>query len=206
MIYQGMDPLLKDWIQVGSWAAAIIGGLIAAGVGIFQLRANRKQREIELRWNRARLAGELYDKMFATSKEALLMLDYYRDNKAFAAIPGADKTVGLNDILAALDTANRTDKSIYIRERLDELFYIFERIENAVEDDLVVFCDVKYPSEYYAGILAKHKDEYTAYLHEVGYERVPRFLNRFEKWRDDNKLAGECRPPNAKAGLADKSQ
>ena len=178
-----MDPVLKDWIQVGAWAAAIVGGLIAAGVGIVQLRANRKQREIELRWNRARLGYELFDKLFATSKEALLILDYAEDNKVFAAIPGDDKTVGVNDILTALNTTSRTEKSIYIRERLDELFYIFERIENAIDNELVIFDDVRYPSEYYAGILARHKDQYATYLAEVGYKRVPRFLDRFSRWR-----------------------
>ena len=184
MVDQGMNPLLKDWIQVGSWAVAIAGGLVAAFVTIFQLKANRKQREIELRWNRAKLGHELFDHMFTTARETLLMLDYYGDNKAFPAIPGEKKTVGLNDILTALDTTDRSEKSIYIRERLDDLFYIFERIEHSIENELVTFDDIMYPSEYYAAILARHKKEFAAYLDKVGYKRVPRFLNRFPKWRD----------------------
>jgi uncharacterized protein HemX len=72
MTDQGMNPFLKDCIQVGSWAVAIIGGLIAAGVAIYQQRANRKQREIELRWNQAKLGRELFDQMFNTSGQALM--------------------------------------------------------------------------------------------------------------------------------------
>ena len=184
MTDQGMNPLLKDCIQVGSWAVAIIGGLIAAGVALYQQRANRKQREIELRWNQAKLGRELFDQMFNTSGQALVMLDYYEENRAFAAIPGGDKTVGLKDILTALDNASRADKSIYIRERLDELFYHFERIENSIVNELVTFDDVICPSEYYAEILAKEKKVYAAYLKQAGYKRVPQFLDRFSQWRD----------------------
>jgi hypothetical protein len=114
----------------------------------------------------------------------LMMLDYYEDNRAFAGIPGEDKTVGLEYILTALDNASRTGKSIYIRERLDELFYHFERIENSIVNELVTFDDVICPSEYYAEILAKEKKAYAAYLKQAGYKRTPQFLDRFPQWKD----------------------
>jgi hypothetical protein len=187
MTEQGMNPLLKDWIQVVSWAVAIVGGLIAAFVAIYQLRANRRQREIELRWNQAKIGRELFDKMLDTSREALLMLDYYEDNnRIFPAIPGEDKTVGLKDILTALDLENvsRAEKSIYIRDHLEKLFYNFEINETYIENKLVTFGDVICPSEYYVEIMAKQKKAYASYLKQAGYKRVPHFLDRFKTWKD----------------------
>jgi hypothetical protein len=120
------------------------------------------------------------------SGEALLMLDYYEDNRVFPAIPGEDKTVGLKDILTALDleSVSSAGKSIYIRDHLEKLFYNFEINETYIENKLVTFGDVMCPSEYCVEIMAKLKKAFASSLKQAGYIRVPHFLDRFEKWRE----------------------
>jgi hypothetical protein len=184
---QGMDPLVKDWIQVISWGVAIVGGLVAAIVALSQFAVSNKQRKRELRWQQAKAGKELIDEMFDDKKasEAMRMLDFPGDE--FSGIPSADKKVFLSDIPNALEveTGNDNDftfvhkdeKSVFIRDRFDGFLYYLERCEYFRENGLVEFRDIRVPVEYYAKIIAKKMERaFVRYAQTIGYLRATRFL------------------------------
>ena|SRR5215204_1069644 len=190
---QGMDPLLKDWIQVISWGVAIIGGLVAAFVALYQLSASNKQRRRELRWQQANAGRQLLDEMFddSKSKDALRMLDFPGRDE-FKDIPASDKKVGFSDIRKALEvtTTNdgdyltftyKDDKSVFIRDRFDGLFYYLERFEYFRENELLEFRDIRTPIEYYAKIIAKHNGLFLHYSKTVGYDGAAKLLEELQK-------------------------
>jgi len=82
---QGMNPFLKDVIQVASWVVAVIGGLIAAFVAIRQLKSNTEQRKTELRWRQANAAKEIISDIHSNywAKNAVTMLDWSEGKHRF---------------------------------------------------------------------------------------------------------------------------
>jgi len=183
---QGMDPLLKDWIQVIQWSVAIVGGLIAAGVAIYQLRANTKQRERELRFKQAEAGKEILEELFRDdeSKRALEMLDF--KNNYFKNEKGEEFHVSSQDIPKALKNANEKEdaRTVLIVRSFDALFYSLNLFEHFITVELTTEEDVSIPMEYYANRLAKNKSVYVEYIQNNTYPKALIFLNRFSDWRE----------------------
>lgn len=195
MTAEGMHPLLKDWIQALSWGVAIIGGLIAAFVAISQLKASTEQRKRELRWQQTKAGKELVDCLFdePKSSKALTMID--SPGKSYQEIPGNDKAVQSQDVLKALEVkkasesqlvfTHNDDKSIFIRECFDELFYYLERFQYFVENGLVDFQDVRVPAEYYVRRMGSNKGYYLNYSRSIKYDRAAQFLEDLQQNSSD---------------------
>ncbi len=64
-------------LQVAAWFVAVVGGLIAAGIALWQANQNQRQRALDLRWKQAAAGRDLVDEMLddEAASDALAMLD-----------------------------------------------------------------------------------------------------------------------------------
>jgi hypothetical protein len=183
-----MNTQVKDWVQVISWAVAIIGGLIAAFRAISEMRENREQRVRELRWKQSTAAKEFFDELLANPSvsDALQMLDW--SGREYKIDNDTTTTITSDDVWYALRTTNLkfTGKETYIRDCFDRLLYSVERIEQAIRIGLYNFEDVRYPLEYYARKIGggKKREAFEGFLKEYGYTLAEGLLNRFDSWRN----------------------
>jgi hypothetical protein len=74
------------------------------------------------------------------------------------------------------------EAGVFIRDCFDELFYFFERLEYCIAIGLITFEDVRFPWEYYAGVLGRNKAVFLEYNRPLYYERAIAFLERFQDW------------------------
>lgn len=174
--------ITKDCIQGLSWAGAIIAAAMAVFKGISEIKANRLQRERELRWKQANIGRELVDKMVhSQASNALRMLDYADEASIFEGIPGSDKALNKKDIIAALNLNNQisSPKYTYIRECFEILLYHVERLEYFIQNNLITVEDVKFPLDYYTPLIEMNKGLFVAYAEHCKYKRAIRFFERF---------------------------
>jgi hypothetical protein len=180
----------KDWIEVAMYMVAILGGLTTAVLAIFQQKLANVQRKRELRWNQARMGKELMDQIFdeAETADALDMLDM---EPGFVNYPGSTDPVTIEAVRAALDARldQRGDRALYIQRCFNFLAYHLNQLEHFINTHLVSPEDVSQPSEYYAGVLARHKPLIKAYFTAIGYTGALRFLDRFSTWREVREMA-----------------
>jgi len=180
--------------QVGAWIVAIVGGLIAAGLAIWQAAQNRQQRALELRWKQADSAKHLIDEIFHDefSNCATLMLDSW--DRAYP-IPGASKVkIPWEDVVRALkvqsfDTEDL--KSIFVRDCFDTLFYYLDRFEHFIQVGLTTFEDLRMPTQYYVDMMAEDKALFVSYIKYCKYTNIWQFLDRFPKWVEEQLPRGE---------------
>jgi hypothetical protein len=175
----------KAFWQAAALFVATIGGPITAGLAIGQAVANRAQRKQDLRWKQAELARELSEEVWKTadSHYALEMIDFR--GRTFTLPSQKPITIQEPDVLAALRLPDEPndEQSVFIRDCFDELFYFFERFEHSIRIGLITFEDVRFPWEYYAGVLARYKNTMVDYNRALFYDRALAFLNRFDQWR-----------------------
>ncbi len=174
-------------LQLGAWITAIVGGLVAAGLGIWQAVLNRRQRAKELRWRQAEAGKKLIDEMLddKLADAALTMLD--SDERTFRH---DDQTYEVTsaDVVAALTLSEKGPhdngpKAKFIRDCFDSLFFFFAIFEHYIQTELTTFEDVREPAEYYVRELADDKELHIAYIKEVLFRNLPAFMNRFDSWR-----------------------
>jgi len=179
-----MDPILKDWLQAGAWLATAIGVIITIVKFWSEVKAGRLQREQDLRWRQAQAGKALNDEMqtdeFAWA--ALQMLD--SDRRTFKTPAGIEVAVVHDDIAPALDVSRGLDddKSTFIRDSFDTLFYFMAMLEHYISSGLIRHDDVAYPMEYYVPLLARHRLEVSCYLERYGLWRTRGFLERYDAW------------------------
>jgi len=173
-------------LQVAAWFVAVVGGLIAAGLALWQAAQNHQQREKDLRWKQAAAGRDLVDEMLDDegASVALDMLD--SDEREYELDDGASATITAEQVLAALKLPPKSDADdcVYVRECFDALFYYFARFEHFLKTGLVTFEDVREPAEYYVEYLAEDKPLYLKYVEVARFRSVPEFLDRFPSWRD----------------------
>jgi hypothetical protein len=184
---QGLMPFTKDIIQILSWGAAIIGGLIAAFKAIAELRENRHLRARELRWKQAELAKELLDDLFTnqSAKDALQMIDF---NKfSFKIQEGKEmEEITRQQVLESMNPQKTqfTSKELFIRDRFDTLYYYIDRLERSLKSDLVIFDDIQPTLYYYVRKMSLERHAYEQYLSNFGFPLTLSFLNRFLSWKN----------------------
>lgn len=184
---QGLMPFIKDIIQILSWGAAIIGGLIAAFKAIAELKENRELRARELRWKQAELAKELLDDLFTNkcAKDALQMIDFNKFSFEIQEGKGMEE-ITRQQVLESMDPKktqlNTTE--IFIRDRFDTLYYYIDRLERSLKSDLVKFEDIQPTLDYYVKKMSFERPAYEQYLITFGVPLTLSFLNRFPSWRN----------------------
>ncbi len=177
-----MEPQL--W-QVGAWIVAIVGGLTAAGLGIWQAVQNREQRARELRWKQAQSAKELIDELFHEnfSNFATLMLDSWA--RTYPVPQGGDITITWEEVLECLKVGSfqsEDAKSDFVRDCFDMLFYYLDRFEHLIQAGLTTFEDLRMPAQYYVDLMAEDKAVFVTYIEFCKYSNIWHFLDRFPSW------------------------
>jgi len=163
----------------------IIGGLIAAFIGIYQLWQSNVLDGRELRWKQAELAREMVNKMMADEGwKAMEMMDWEDEGREYE-INGHKEKVNANAVYAALESDESTDKDRHIIDRLDRTFFLVSQLESAVRSDLVRFEDVKFPLSWYATKrMCPRKQLFEAYMKENSAPETLQFFQRLDEWRN----------------------
>ena len=163
----------------------IMGGLIAAFVGVYQLWQGNVQSGRELRWKQAELAREMVNKMMADEGwKAMEMMDWEDEGRLYE-INGRKEKVNVNAVYAALEKNESDDKDRHIIDRLDRAFFLVSQLEAAVRSDLVRIEDVRFPLSWYAAKrMCPRKQLFEDYMRENAAPETLQFFQRLEEWRD----------------------
>lgn len=174
----------KEWVEIGMYLVAIIGGLITAGLAIYQQRSANLQRKRELRWNQARMGKELMDQIY-DEPETAAALDMLDMEPGHVVYPGTGDAVTVEDVRSALapHLGQQGARALFIQRCFNFLGYHLNQLEHFIHTGLVSPEDVSQPSEYYAGVLSKHRPMIVAYFNATQYPGAIRFLERFQTWR-----------------------
>jgi hypothetical protein len=172
--------------QLIAWQAAIIGSIIGSILGVIQLIFSLLKQHRDTRIERAKFGYELLDEVLKNewSSELLNALDSSLQDRGRRK----SKMTHLADDFARWFRDKESlpkDRKDDVFTHLDWLLYFYDRFEHAIEGGLTTFDNVRTPTAYYVGILAKYKPGLVPYIKEVGYSRVLTFLDRFRKeWHD----------------------
>jgi hypothetical protein len=206
-----MDQNTKDVIDAISKIGSSLGLFVAIFVAYFQVKKNREerqtqlvkdraqrekelaeainerqQRELELRWRKASLAREVLDKLWNDpySADAMLMLDW--SGRQYKIDEGITEEISEAETWRALRTEplDFNTKESYVRDCFDTFFGMMETTEHYLRINLLVFEDVEFPFNYFAGKLAKRGEVVELFLTKYEYRRAIAFLNRLDNWKN----------------------
>jgi hypothetical protein len=152
---------------------------------IYEIGASRKQRAEELRWKQANAARELLDDIHNHEQagQAIHMPDWcdggfeYKIND-----DGFRCRIDYPDVVNALamnSAESQHDRSAFIRDCFDWLFYRIDRIEHYIRRGLIQFDDVGDVFEVYAREVAHHEQVYSDFLRFHEYDLARIFFARF---------------------------
>lgn len=201
---QGMNPLLKDWIDAFAKFLTLASVIVAGIVAVVQIKRNRElrqhelaerndtleQRQRELRWKKAELAKTVLNEMFDNpyAADAMSMLDWGArdyDVKTSRGGSAAVEEITSRDVFAALRIAERhfNPKERYIRDCFDNFFGVMQILQHYIEIDLIELKDVRYPFAYYADIMNDKRRAYEYFINNY-HEKAGEFLSRFSEWTE----------------------
>ena len=180
---KSISSFTKDVFEIASKIVAIFGGLITAIILILTLNSGTKQRANELRWNQAKLASELVDRVLndPMALNALNMIDW--ENKAYQ---NGDSIIVISsdEVQKALNIENNFNlppNGEFIRESFDRLSYHMGKIERALESNLIIYEDVQSPMDYYIPFLrSKYGTVLIPYMKQLQHNDALKFMNRFK--------------------------
>lgn len=185
MTEAGMNPFLKDIVQVSSWLVAIIAGIVVAVRAIREVRANRNLRAEDLRWRRASLAREILEQFEEDSKycDVGVMLDW--TGREFEIAPDRKEVIETAEVQLALrihdEHSHFNMKEVYIRDCFDAFFDSLEQVEHYLRTGLIDFTDVEYPLEYQVHKLKELGAVVPKFMKTYGYDLATEFVKRFTK-------------------------
>ncbi|MGC3989304.1 MAG: hypothetical protein QM796_06430 [Chthoniobacteraceae bacterium] len=175
------DQFLKTVWLISSLVGSF-GGVAAAFIAIYQLKAGREQRIRELRWSQAKLAKEMLDEIEKMPKvtSAFRLLDW--DGYEYEIKPGVKESITLEETCSGLRVCNSifTPKEVFIRDCFDEFFNRLGHLEHCISTGLIRFEDVRFPLDYYIGKLEPNHDVYDQYLVAYHFRRSISFIRRFK--------------------------
>ena len=181
-----MNAVLKDLIQVASWAAAIIAGLLAAFVAIRQLKLSTEQRQIELRWRQANAAKESINEIHGNSwaKNAVIMFDLSEGKHHRLTFVEEKHRVEIcyeKDVIPALEKSYRECSDIEqdIAYCFDWFFYFVDRIEHYIRTDLIKFEDVEDVFRPYSEKVKEHEQVFETFMNKHSYKLANAFWKRY---------------------------
>jgi hypothetical protein len=150
--------------------AAVIGSIVAAVVGCIQLLFALAKQRRENKIARAKFGYDLIDSIL-TNHPVLKLLE--------SMDASTSKAEEVRQALKAPSLARGEEA-----KAIDWLLLYFDRLEHALQADLTTFENIRMPLGYYVGLLAMLKTELQEYIEVVRYDRVAKFLTRFESWRN----------------------
>jgi hypothetical protein len=124
---------VKEWIEIGTWIVAIVGGALAAFVAVYQIYLNRQQRNEELRWKKASVARELMAEIHQNphAAAAIHMLDWWGSERIVLQYGERQFVVGTADIRRAMakPRASISDEtSQFVSDAFDWFLYYIDRV------------------------------------------------------------------------------
>lgn len=190
-----MDPYTKDLIDAISKCIGLLSVFVAIFVAWHQFEKNRQeternrlQRNEELRWRKAGLGRDVLNEFWEDSFacDAMLMLDWTR--RGYCIGKEQDVIITLDEVWHALRVSDTsfTEKEKYVRDCFDHFFGMMQIIEHYLSINLIVFEDVNYPFNYYAGKLKRKREVIMSFLQTYEYDKALVFLSRFDNWRMTN--------------------
>lgn len=227
-----MDPNTKDVIDATSKIGSVFGVFVAIFVAYYQVRKNReerktqldkdraqrekelkeaiisrKQRQQDLRWRKANLAREVLNELWEDkyASDAMLMLDW--SNREYNIKAGLAERIVRSEMWEALriEPTNFNPKEKYVRDCFDHFFGMMQIIEHYISIKLLVFADVEYPFNYFAGKLRSRRTVVETFLTKYEYHKALAFLDRLSNWRAD-KVEAEIEPMPAQAITANSEE
>ncbi|KHT53275.1 hypothetical protein RJ44_19960 [Alteromonas macleodii] len=173
---------IKDEVELIAKLIAIFVGLVGVWRAIFEMRQNRRQREVEHHWKQSSQAKSLVDDIKSDYRcaSALQMLDWagreYRisdERKEVISEEEFASAMRINDL-------KFTRKEAFVRDCFDRFLERLESIEHYIRIDLIRFSDVNVPLAYYAKN-AQSRPYLMKFIRSYQYELAESFLNRFDK-------------------------
>jgi hypothetical protein len=173
----------RDWLQTFVLILGVVGGLIAAGKALFDLREN-------LRWKRANAAREFLTEIHQhpRASTAVMMLDWYESEHEYDIKPEHPKEISYDRVLEALKKEQKhcrgEDGEVdrFVRDCFDWFFYFVGRIERYMEIKLIKLEDVAPVFKPYAEIInGRDKETYYHFMNMHQYESAAKFWGRYEK-------------------------
>jgi hypothetical protein len=179
---------MEQWpILTASIALAIplVAQAVAAIRNVHEIRANREQRELELRWRKARMAKSVLDEIWTSPRcrAALTMLDW--DGRDFEDAGRRTQPIThpvLVNALRVQETRFPADDQ-FVRDCFDDLFNSMARTEHFIRIGLIDFVDVEDRWTYYAKLLGDFRFAIEAFLEVYDGELAKALLDRFPEWR-----------------------
>jgi hypothetical protein len=138
-----------------------------------------------LRWKKAQLAREIFDRFDANRRltDAVTMLDW--TGREFEILPGQRVEIRWEDLPDALrrwqPPISFDHKQVYIRDCFDELFYGMSQLEHSLRTGLLDFADLEFPMSYTVGKIRQQWlwAAVAVFLNEYDYDLASAFIKRF---------------------------
>lgn len=196
----GIPKTILDVIQLFFWLVSIIvGGVTGAKVlGELEEQNHNRKKEIkesqrELTWKKAAEAEKLLSEMYKNklSAHAMLMLDwedgrYYlppEDWRGKVENTSKEFLIDRQAVIAALRPDESkggryfTDKEVYIRDCFDQFLYFIDRMQQAIEIDLVERKHIEFPTKYFIEKMKNDKHTYDQFIKDYGYTKSLVLMN-----------------------------
>lgn len=163
---------------------AIIGGFLAAFKVIYEISEGRKQKVLELRWKKANVAKQMISELMSSEPalNATTMFDW--TGREFEIAEDEFEAITFEDVRGALRTQDLSfsDKEVFIRDCVDGFLFQIEFLEQAIQNGLIDFEDVKFPTKYYYSVLKEHKiyDFLMLFAKQYEYSNSVNFFQRYE--------------------------
>jgi hypothetical protein len=177
-----MSQFLNDIDEV-SRTVAIIGGVVAAGVAVWQLKANNEQRKAELRWRQANAAREIINDIHSNdwARNAVAMLDWSERRRSFKL--GDNVSAELSYVEDVIPALTKSQSAVSPTEQdivycFDWFFYFINRIEHYIRTNLIAPEDVEDILMLYRGKIKRHESEFNAFMISRSYNLATAFWDR----------------------------
>ncbi len=163
----------------------IVGALIAAFTGIYQLWQSNINDARELRWKQAERATEMVSRMVADEGwQGMEMMDWDDEGRDYE-INGKTVKINVRTVYSALEKDASDDTDRHIIDRLDRAFFLVSQLEAAVRSDLIKAEDVRFPLSWYAEKrMCPRKKLFENYLRENAAPETLRFFERLDEWKN----------------------
>ena len=209
---------MTRWLQLAqavSYGAAAVAAVVAVGRYVTdtaaarrasQETAVRKAEEVaarqeanraasrDLEWRKATTALDMVDDMEKDrlAADAMLMLDYdgrtYRDGDAHWTLSREDINRSLRS-----EGDRLSDMEVFVRDAFDHLFWHFERVQHAINIELISLPHVSFPIGYHAARIGEHDHVFRSFLGTYGYHGAQKLIDDLNT--EEARLVGEGNPP-----------
>ena len=178
--------LLKTLIGTGGLIGIAVA-FVAAFKAIYEMHQSTEQRKIELRWKQANTAKDMLHEIHChpLASSAVRMLDWSEGQHSYKLESGNEGVISYEIVRGALSKspASCSEVETYIRDCFDWFFYFVDRIEHAIQINLITDVDVLPVFTPYDEKLRADGPMYDAFLAAHRYLLARKFFDRYAQPR-----------------------